>query len=70
MMRKAIAWPVAWTLFWFGHLISRCLLHHDWTFTHAAFNTYQWAMGASLDLQDWAGLAGPWEPVEVGDGRS
>lgn len=58
-MRKLIAWPAAYGLFWIGHWVSKLLMHYDWTYTYAAFRAYQWAMGASADLQDWAGLAGP-----------
>lgn len=63
-MRKFIAWPIAWALFWSGHCVSVLFLRQDWTCIYPAFRYYQWAMGASVEVQDWAGLNGPWEPTE------
>jgi hypothetical protein len=60
-MRKFIAWPIAWTLFWIGHCTSVVFLRHDWTFMYAAFRLYQWVMQTSVGVQDWALLRGPWE---------
>lgn len=57
-MKKAVAWPVAWALFWSGHLVSKLLYFEPGV---TAYPLYNWLMCRSSDVQDWAGLSGPWE---------
>lgn len=63
MIKKAIAWPIAWALFWIGHAVSK-LMH--WDATAWLYPAYNRLMIASCDIQDWAGLSGPWKKVEGG----
>lgn len=57
-MRKFVAWPVAWALFWTGDAVSRVFLRFDATaFMYPVYNRL---MCASIDVQDWARLSGPW----------
>lgn len=59
-MKKVVAWVLAWSLFYLGHYVSYTL-RYDWSFTHTAYRLYQWSMCMSADVQDSAGLKGPWE---------
>lgn len=63
-MRKFIAWPTAWAMFWVGHFVSVVFLRRDWTVNRAAFHAYQWLMQTSGVVQDWAGLSSPWKEPE------
>lgn len=57
-MRKVLALPLAYALFWVGHLVSRVFLRYDATaFMYPIYNRL---MVASCDVQDWADLPGPW----------
>lgn len=67
MIKKIIAWPVSWILFWYGHYVSRLLV--DTTpcsgLTWVAYKTYNKLMVSSCRVQDWAYLEyGPWEGEE------
>ncbi|WP_157661398.1 hypothetical protein [Burkholderia ubonensis] len=56
-MKKAIGWLAAWALFWMGHVVSRSMERFDW----AVYPLYTRLMLASVGVQDWAGVTGPWE---------
>jgi hypothetical protein len=60
-MKKVIAYPVAWGLFWTGHVVSYTLRVGALAFFYPLYN---WLMCRSSDVQDWAGLKGPWGPPE------
>lgn len=57
-MKKAIAWLVAWILFWLGHLVS--LLMHQSNWLALLYIVYNKLMTLSSNVQDWGG-AGPWK---------
>lgn len=57
-MKKAIGWPAAWALFWLGHFVSRVFCRFD--ALAFMYPTYNRLMCTSADVQDWAGLSGPW----------
>jgi hypothetical protein len=62
-MRKILAWPLAWALFWAGDIASRAFLRHDATaFMYPVYNRL---MAASCDVQDWADLSGPWSKTNA-----
>lgn len=59
-MKKIIAWPVAWALYWVGDLMCRPL-HTDvigngpeWL-ADIFYRPYNWLMLLSCDVQDWGG---------------
>lgn len=56
-MKKIVAWPLTWILFWMGDLISRPMNYLDWAWLYPAYNRL---MIWSVDVQDWAGVNGPW----------
>lgn len=60
-MRKAIAWPVAWGLFWAGHFVSRALVFNGLAFFYPAYNNL---MYWSTVVQDWGAISSPWGPME------
>jgi len=66
MFKKIIAWPLAWGLFWIGHIISRTLVTNGWLGS-ITYPVYNWFMFASVTVQDWSGLAGPWKDPEPTD---
>lgn len=61
-MKKAIGWLAAWALFWMGHAVSRPMERFDWPL----YPIYNRLMLASVDVQDWAAVSGPWEPRHGG----
>jgi len=66
-VRRIVAWPTAWALFWAGHCVSAVFLRHDATaFMYPIYNRL---MGWSVVVQDWAGLSSPWrKQLEATDG--
>ena len=54
-MKKLIARVISPVVFWIGHFVSRCL-------PDRLYPVYNWLMGASLDLEDWAGIEVMWSP--------
>jgi hypothetical protein len=56
-MKKIIAWPLCWTFFWMGDLISWVMNNLDWGWLYPAYNKL---MTWSIDIQDWGGLKSPW----------
>ena len=56
-MKKAIGPVLAWSLFWLGDAVSRCM---NTRFTGWIYPIYNKLMCASLDVQDWSGSDGPW----------
>lgn len=75
IVKKVVAWPTSWLLFWFGNFCSKgatkIAKNHegqteiqDIRFSFL-FDWYQRLMTASLMVQDWADLSnGPWHPAE------
>lgn len=57
-MKKIIGWPLTWLLFWLGDLVSKPMHYFDWWWLYPVYNNL---MGWSVDVQDWAGLSGPWK---------
>lgn len=57
-MKKVIAWPLMWSLFWLGHGVSRIMVGR----LGHLYPLYNWLMLKSSELQDWSGLKGPWGP--------
>lgn len=57
-MRKVVGWPVTWALFWLGHATSKVFLRQE--AADFMYPLYNGLMCASVDVQDWAGLAMPW----------
>lgn len=56
-MKKVIAWPLVWGLFWTGHAVSYAL-RVDWlAWLYPVYNNLM--LGSSA-VQDWAGLDKPW----------
>lgn len=66
MSRRFIGWIAAWTLYGLGHMVSRLLSWWDWADFMAPilYPAYNRCMLASSDVQDWAGIKGPWEQPE------
>ncbi|CAB3730205.1 hypothetical protein LMG22037_05515 [Paraburkholderia phenoliruptrix] len=64
-MKRVIGWPIAWALFWIGHVLSRPLIWWHWAdcLAPVLYPAYSRCMLASSDVQDWAGTKGPWEAV-------
>jgi len=60
-MRAIVAWPVSWTLFWIGHFVS-VVNRQEFMGEVSLYPVYNWLMIKSGDVQDWAGLNGPWKP--------
>lgn len=56
-MKKIIAWPITWAFFWMGDLISRIMNYLDWGWMYPAYNNLMWW---SVEIQEWAGVKGPW----------
>lgn len=71
-MKKVIAWPVAWALFWMGDMVCRPL-HLDsvdrWPqwLVDAIYGAYNRLMQASSDVQEWGGLSAPWKAISAED---
>jgi hypothetical protein len=65
MFKKIIAWPLAWGLFWIGHIVSFTVTN-GWL-GGITYRFYNWFMFASVTCQDWAGLQGPWSEPEPTD---
>ena len=80
-MKKIIAWPVAWALFWLGHFFSKPLEwswpkmlnaedeEHRWVTWYVNFwyFPYNHLMHWSLIISDW-GKVGLWmAPVDLSD---
>jgi hypothetical protein len=60
-MKKIIAWPLAWSLYWAGDIISKPLNYFNWWWLYPVYNNL---MCASFVVQDWAKLNGPWESTK------
>ena len=60
-MRKLIAWPAAWALFWLGFMVARPI--RRWECMSRLYQTYTHLMVWSMRVQDWGGLASPWRYV-------
>ncbi len=54
-MKKIIAYPITNSLYHLGDFISKKFS------SETSYNLYSWCMVTSGDIQDWAGLEGPWE---------
>lgn len=61
-MKKIIAFIPVWLLYYTGHLISKTW---ETRFNRGGYgyDMYNTCMIRSMNLQDWAGLKGPWKPV-------
>jgi hypothetical protein len=57
-MKKIIAWPLTWSLFWAGDFISKPLHYFNWWWLYPVYNRL---MISSADVQDWGNLDGPWD---------
>lgn len=74
LIKKAIGWPLTWSLFWLGHWCSKGACKIGYDHEHETemldlrfdflFKAYQKLMSGSLIVQDWAGLTTPWEQVD------
>lgn len=60
MIKKIIAWPVVWSLYYLGDAVSHPMNHFDWGWL---YSVYSKLMTTSLNVQDWAGLSSPWKDV-------
>lgn len=57
-MKKIVAWPVSWALYWLGHLTSKPM---HWTYGYWLYPVYNRLMIWSVDAQDWGKVPnGPW----------
>jgi hypothetical protein len=56
-MKKIIAYTLSWALYWLGDLVSKPMHYIDWWWLYPVYNNL---MRASLSVQDWAKIAGPW----------
>lgn len=64
ILKKIIAFPLAWLLFGLGDLTARFVdLQFKCIGTEFCDNWYQSLMHASMDVQDWAGVKGPWKRI-------
>ena len=59
MLKKIIALPLSYILFWIGHLTSMLLTKFP-----SLYCLYDWAMCNSVMIQEWAGLEKPWNKVD------
>ena len=59
-MKKIIGYIGSYILFWIGHAVSIVMNWTDGRF----YGTYNYLMGASIKVQDWAGLDEPWKKPE------
>lgn len=58
-MKKLIAYPLTWGLFYLGVFISNVRLLDKGNF----YNLYSWCMIKSSEIQDWGKLNSPWKDV-------
>jgi len=56
-MKKSIGYILSWTLYWLGNLVSKPMHYIDWWWLYPVYNNL---MRASLSVQDWAKIDGPW----------
>ncbi len=59
-MKKLIAYPLAWGLFYLGDFISNTKIFNEGSF----YNLYNWCMIKSSEIQDWGELNSPWKNVK------
>ena len=57
-MRKLSGYIISWSLYWLGDLVSYPMHYFDWAWLYPIYNRL---MIASVDVQDWAKIDGPWE---------
>jgi len=57
-MKKLIAWPATWSLYWAGHVVSLPL--NRWDCFAWLYPMYNHLMGWSYNIQYWADVEGPW----------
>lgn len=57
-MRKIIAYPLVWILFWIGDWISRTILFEKYGNLYTIYNN---CMIWSSNIQDWGKLKNPWK---------
>ncbi len=56
-MKKILAWPLSWALFWLGDVVSKPMHYFNWAWLYPVYNNL---MCWSADVQDWAQLNEPW----------
>ena len=57
-MKKLTGYLVSWLLFWLGDSISYLMIHFKCSWLYPIYNR---SMIASVDVQDWAKVTGPWK---------
>lgn len=62
-MKKFIAYVVSWSFYCIGHVFSIPLQWHNF-FVPICFRPYQFFMGKSGIIQDWAGNKTPWVAIK------
>ena len=59
-MRKIVAWPLCWSLYWLGHWVSKPMNWCD--FLARLYPVYNRLMIWSGNIQDWGQVkSGPWK---------
>lgn len=60
-MKRLAARILSETLYWMGDVVSHPMIWFD---SGWLYSVYNWLMLRSGDVQDWAGLDGPWRRIE------
>jgi len=60
-MKRLAARILSETLYWMGDAVSHPM---HWFDSAWLYSVYSWLMLRSSDVQDWAGLDGPWQRVD------
>jgi hypothetical protein len=60
-MKKIVAWPITWALFWIGHVLSKLMELSDDGLPWRLYPAYNKLMTYSFIVQIWGGLKSPWK---------